>query len=359
MSKNSIEELLKKKAGIDISAGGSEAEEKPKRRPRRMYFAVEEEKKPEPVVEKVEEPIEQVTAKEPEETIEIEKEVKKQVKKKLVKKVASTAAKKSSKAKKIDTKGALKRPTDNFTPMHNEILDFLCTSNLSANEMKYILYVFRETVGWNKDYKVLSKGDILENTSITNNLVYKCKKNLEENGLISAGKDPDSTSNYYFLNSEFFGIKKGKKGNLSVEDIIENDKFEHFLMDYPDAKIKNSEIKKLSELTENYELEEIETLYRWLVDNGDLKGDTCSRPASYLASGTIQAIRDRMGGVKANGLNPQLIRDSITMYSTREKLPEEVSEKLSEQDWAWIESRGGRAALGSMNLSDVERDLGL
>ena len=126
----------------------------------------------------------------------------------IIKSVEPLKNKKTTKKSKIKVKGALKKPKGSFTQVHNEVIETIINSNLSANEIKFLLLIYRETVGWGKDYAILSSSDIKRNSKITTNLIYKTRDTLKSNGIIDFGTCPDTKRNYYFIKESFFKIEK-------------------------------------------------------------------------------------------------------------------------------------------------------
>lgn len=91
-----------------------------------------------------------------------------------------------------------------YTRIQNDILETLYKVNFSANELRFILLIFRETVGWNKPYCFLSKSDIVAKSAITNNLIYNIRKKLRDNRIIEYGLHENKT--YYYISKEGFSL---------------------------------------------------------------------------------------------------------------------------------------------------------
>lgn len=320
-----------------------------------------------PIIEKEEKPVEDVkkeTQNEFQEEIRPIKVVdsKKTLEKKtkLAKKRIVKKVKKKDRAEKkseLDLGNAISIPSSGFTKVSNEILEFIFQSNLSGNEIKFLTLIIRESIGWGKDYCLLSKTDVKNKSTVSNSKIYSIRDSLAESGIISYGVDPSSGKNYYFLNKDFFfkgtenessSIKKELP--VSVKDVISS------LVMSDKAKAREEEQAK-SLLNQDISEDELLNLYKNITEEGTLQGEKCSRPFSYLNSGAIEGVRERSNGQGKPSINSELIWEAITSYNTRELLPDEMKERLSEADLDWINAHGGRLTLGQNQ--NLQRLLGL
>lgn len=325
-------------------------------------------KKPQPLVEETVMPdgvVEEKT--EPQEAIEkievIEKRVEvasKPKHKKIIKKT-NTKKKKNKESKKLDTTEALKVPSKKFMKVQNSLIESLVMSNMSGNELKFVLLILKETIGWNRPYCVLSKPDI-ESTGITSNLIYKTRNSLKENGVIEFGKDPDSTKTFYYLKKSFFVSDEEMLDefvDLEGDNTVASEVFSSYLESKNVLpKVRESESKRFEELISNGKSEtEIIELAKYLDENGMHDGSTCSLPISFLASGAYDSVIERVKSSPRGRINAQLIYEAVTNSDQKQPLPEKYKEQLSEADMEWIENHGGRFTLSQSQT--LRKDLGL
>ncbi|MBT3981416.1 MAG: hypothetical protein HOE90_08685 [Bacteriovoracaceae bacterium] len=366
MSTNSIDEILKKK-GIDSTP--SESVKKPKKRRRRLYEALDEE----PALEKLEvkslaEPEEKTEESSTHKIIEPKQEIiaspveERRPEGPVIKRIVVKKPKKKAKqvlSKKL-LENALPKPTKEFTIIHNQVLEKIVLSNLNVTEMRFLLLILRKTLGWNKQVAYLSRPEISTEGNIKLNRFDACRNNLLENGIIGVITDPKTRKNGFFLRADFFGIATNNNSEKPSSSSIDNDNVSKVLAAITDDAIREKESKVVGELVaKGHELTEIGKLGLDLIEKGDLKGTPCIHPFSYLNSGTIDAIRNRVDGKNSRGVNANLIWEAISRFDANTPLPDDFQETLSETDLSWINDRGGRRQLGQMNANEVKKELGL
>ena len=303
-------------------------------------------------------PIEQFNRVDTNEVTTQKKQERKQLTKKIQLKKSLAIKKEKVKTKVSDP---VRRPTKNFTQIPNSILEFLYTSNISQNECKFLLLIIKETLGWGRDYCLLSKKDILDKSSITNNLIYKVRESLSANGVISYGKSEESSKNFYMINAKFFKVSNEDEiiETVGTSEKIENKDLILFLEKHNKTKKslagENTSILELIDSKKNES--EILRLLINLERFGALDGSVCSRPASYLASGAYEAVLGRCLGKSVKIFDGQKIIDLLTSVNTSEKMSEEVRESLTESELEWIEKKGGLFSLGKMNTESLKFEL--
>lgn len=279
----------------------------------------------------------------------------------MIRKIKSKAIFEKKRSNFIATNDAIKKPTKNFTQIPNAVLEFLYSSNISQNECKFILLIVKETLGWGRDYCLLSKKDILEKSSITNNLIYKIRDSLSQNGIISYGKDESKNKNYYMLNSQFFNLKNEKSSNLKADSLpeVKDAALNEFLSLRKDtSKVREAEIKSISELNLiGKQYSEILSLAINLDEHGALDGSKCAKPFSYLASGTYDKVLERTTGKSLKVFDGSKIFNLICTVDTRKGLTDEIREELTLAEMDWIKSKGGLSALGNMDTDKLKFEL--
>lgn len=281
------------------------------------------------------------------EDINIKPPREKQKKKKteLTKKISQTNV--SKKNNDINTENALVRPKQNYIPIPNELIENIYTKKIGINEIKFLLLIVRETVGWGKKYCNLSKKDVEEKTTIPISRFYDARKNLADEEIIQFGKDPDSLKNYYFIKQL---NKKIEKNKSELEEFI--------IMKNKDKKMRMKELKEAAKLVDHGEKPENEIikLANFLYKEGTLKGEPCHFPMSYLASGTYDSVLNMS---KMGKFNSDLIWKILSTHNLDIPLPQDIQDKLSKTDLEWIEKRGGLRHIGSMNENTVKKSLGM
>jgi len=72
----------------------------------------------------------------------------------------------------------------NFTRIPNDVLEALCTLNVSGNEMRILLYIIRRTYGFNRDFAEIPLSEIASAVGMLASHVSRALKKLSEMGLI-------------------------------------------------------------------------------------------------------------------------------------------------------------------------------
>lgn len=272
----------------------------------------------------------------------------------IVKSSESAKNKKTAKRSKIKVKDALKKPKGSFTQVHNEVIETIINSNLSANEIKFLLLIYRETVGWGRDYAILSASDIKRNSKVTANLLYKTRDTLKKNGIIDFGTCPDTNRNYYFIKESFFKLEKS---SIKSE---ENQPFENIeLMKYLTEKgVSTSYIASEVESFQNLiaqgfgEIEILDTA-KYIDENKLPSGEICAFPIKYLATGAMQTILKWIEG-NLSRPNKDLILEIISNVSKQDPIPEKYKSLMTQVDQSWIDSHGGRGHLSSISGHELK-----
>lgn len=364
MSTNNIEEILKNKGvgKVNLPDHGHK-----KRKRRRLYDT-------EPEVSNLDDDLVNsgsiVTSEVNQENLEkkietkvvsaqIEKPVKAEIKK--IKKVS--VSEKSKNLRRTDKNGfedarkvAVGKPTKNFTSIPNEILEKVLCSNFSAGEIKMVLLIARKTLGWQEKIAFFTRKVFVEEGGINPNSIDRHRNTLLANKVIGEVKGAANKKGYYLI-AEFFGIaqKEDKNQNSSSPK-----GFEEIFQSLKSIKIKNSELEELERLrNEGHADKLLFTLAKDLLDKGDLKGASVSKPFAYLNSGAFDAILSRMEGKRSDGINTSLIWEVLSQYDSKIQLPNEVKEKLSEKDLEWIDKHGGRHHLAMQNEDFIKSQLGI
>jgi hypothetical protein len=270
----------------------------------------------------------------------------------IIKSVEPAKSKKTTKKSKIKVKGALKKPRGSFTQVHNEVIETIINSNLSANEIKFLLLIYRETVGWGKDYAILSASDIKKNSKVTANLLYKTRDTLKKNGIIDFGTCPDTNRNYYFIKESFFRFEKASS-KTEEDQSYENIELMKYLTEkgVSTTYIANEVESFQNLLSQGFDENLILETAKYIDENKLPNGEICAFPIKYLATGAMQTILNWKEG-KASKPNKDLILDLIYNVSREEPMPESYKSRFTEVDLKWIEDHGGRRHLSS--ISDFE-----
>lgn len=72
----------------------------------------------------------------------------------------------------------------NFTRIPNDVLEALCTLNVSGNEMRILLYIIRRTYGFNRDFAEIPLSEIASAVGMLASHVSRALKKLSSTGLI-------------------------------------------------------------------------------------------------------------------------------------------------------------------------------
>ena len=93
---------------------------------------------------------------------------------------------------------------DSFTRLFNPILEAICKTEFTGNELRIVLFIIRSTYGWHKKKFPLSKSYIAEGTGIGERTVCRVVKRLvDRHILIEYGTDKPSRSKVYGLNKRY------------------------------------------------------------------------------------------------------------------------------------------------------------
>lgn len=95
---------------------------------------------------------------------------------------------------------------EGFTRLNHTILEKLCQLDLGAREYRLVLYLIRQTLGWNREWVELSATDIERAMGWNNSQVWKTIPGLRDtHQCIIVRREEGSQKNFYSLNSKVFG----------------------------------------------------------------------------------------------------------------------------------------------------------
>lgn len=72
----------------------------------------------------------------------------------------------------------------NYTRIHNTVLDSLYQYDFNVSQLRMILYILRQTLGWNRSCALIKKDDFEIFANMSNNRIYDTRKKLVESGVI-------------------------------------------------------------------------------------------------------------------------------------------------------------------------------
>jgi len=274
----------------------------------------------------------------------------------------------------------------NFMKLPNNLLGAaLFEYNLSAVEFKLFLVILRLSLGFKKNHVKITQKEISFVTGIHHVNVNKSLKGLLAKGIVRATKI-SRNENIYVLSDdllngdshdfilkkmqEYKAIHQEEMKSEASKNLKKEKKKNEFMfsaiIDRTLAKFSGThKFKEMNYLNHlliqlNIPIEIIEEVLMDLEINGDLKGKKVDRPFSYLASGVFEKIKERLNRV--GGINSKIdgkkIKDIISNYNTRQALPKDVDESLTEDEWDFIRENGGREALSFMSAGELSGFLG-
>lgn len=153
----------------------------------------------------------------------------------------------------------------NYTRVHNMVLESLYQYDFNVSQLRMILYILRQTLGWNRSCALIKKDDFEFHANMSNNRIYDTRKKLVESGVIkfvTIGKD-----NYYYLIKSFFNIKD-EDFKVSKTSTTANEKQKSLRKEVIFQAIMEGATNGITEKSKQ-ELSEKE--YSWIVDNGGAK----------------------------------------------------------------------------------------
>ena len=77
---------------------------------------------------------------------------------------------------------------DKYTRISNEMLEAICSADLSKAQYKALLYIIRRTIGWNKDADCISVKRMAEETGQQRRTMLKAVNDLERMNVISVSR---------------------------------------------------------------------------------------------------------------------------------------------------------------------------
>ena len=77
---------------------------------------------------------------------------------------------------------------DKYTRISNEMLEAICSADLSKAQYKALLYIIRKTIGWNKDADCISVKRMAEETGQQRRTMLKAVNDLERMNVISVSR---------------------------------------------------------------------------------------------------------------------------------------------------------------------------
>lgn len=277
----------------------------------------------------------------------------------------------------------------NFSIIPNNVLGKMVEKNFSQNEIRIFLIFIRMTLGFKKKWCYLKTNILSEISGLHPKNVNRHINDMIEKGFLKKEKRKGSNENIIIIPSNFLSddedaiLEKLKNiGGKSVDYFLqdhENDQnvdkqFENrsdeeicletnsdevndFLNKFSTTKIiRKKEKKAFDDLIKNgMDQKEVLAVAMDLIEHGTLNNEKCDRPFTYLASGTYNKLLNRMNGKK--DFDPNRIFTAISRYSTREPLPQEFAETLTQKELDWIHNKGGRPSLGQWPENQLKREL--
>ena len=95
------------------------------------------------------------------------------------------------------------RPEDNFTTMHNDIMDKILPA-CTGSEFKVLMVIFRKTRGWNKRQDEISYSQLRKHSGIkSNSTIQRAINGLEDKGMIFIKHNDLGETTTYILNMDY------------------------------------------------------------------------------------------------------------------------------------------------------------
>ena len=90
----------------------------------------------------------------------------------------------------------------NYTKIPNDYLEWLCTQNLESSDFRVILFVFRKTIGWNKESDKISISQFMVGTNCCRRAVINSVERLVSSNALVREKDRGKTNTYRLVHSK-------------------------------------------------------------------------------------------------------------------------------------------------------------
>lgn len=256
------------------------------------------------------------------------------------KKLKNLADKKE--AKQFVPEGYLVPPKDNYTKVPNRFLELLISGNLNPGEIKLLTLILRETIGWSRSHLTISKREWKVKTGQAEQLIYKNRKFLQENGLIEFGVDPVTGKNYYYIRSDAFDSEENAEDkNFEIIELLEN----HGLS----KKKIESELSAYDDLIQDgWSNDKLMELINEVIDDGTLKGERVTLPVTYLKSGAIGSVEKRKND---QNVKPSRIYEYVAGNLNRDE--------MSEEELEWVGENGGVLSLNKLGEFQLKNKLGV
>lgn len=146
----------------------------------------------------------------------------------------------------------------NFTKVHNSLIEMMYESEMTLNDIRMFMYIYRQTVGWNKPFAEISKTDFFEKAGMTNHALYKTRTRLVDAGLIGFSKDSRNKS-YYYICKNAFNIDSDIEERKSATKSKNSKKFRWEL-------VYNLVCRYVGKDTDTSELNQVE--FDWVQEQG-------------------------------------------------------------------------------------------
>ncbi|MHC4278236.1 MAG: replication protein [Planctomycetota bacterium] len=101
-----------------------------------------------------------------------------------------------------------------YTPFHSPLLERLIESKLCGSEFQCSLFIYRKTVGFNKDKDGIPLSQFTEATGLTRRGVCKTLQKLEEKNIICRERKFPGDSTKYMFNRKFRSWRVGNGCSL-------------------------------------------------------------------------------------------------------------------------------------------------
>jgi phage replication O-like protein O len=93
---------------------------------------------------------------------------------------------------------------EGFTRLPHQVTEALQREDFTARQLKILITILRETVGWGREFAVLSANDFKSKTGIATPHIFVALRDLETTGAIIRKLNGKNAKNGYSLNRNFF-----------------------------------------------------------------------------------------------------------------------------------------------------------
>jgi phage replication O-like protein O len=115
-----------------------------------------------------------------------------------------------------------------YTRIATELLEAICKTDLSGQEMRVLLFIIRKTYGYNKKEDHISSGQISKETLLTSQRAKETTIKLQKRNILIVTEKSNGKTNKYMINKDYSSWKRLSTGIENYTGIEKHTRIENY-----------------------------------------------------------------------------------------------------------------------------------